>query len=367
MADTSVQFNGWAAKKNWSPEDPLEKWSYNPPKLGPNDVTIAIDYCGICGSDLHTILPGEKGGWSPKPRSEMDPVIVGHEIVGKVVEVGSQVKDHKVGDIVGVGAQARSCMDCEFCTTERKPLCPKTVSTYNAKYHHLPDYKLSSQGGYADKIRVHEHWVLPIPKSLDPKVVGPLMCAGITLYAPLKRHGAGPGKTVGVMGVGGLGHMGIKWAKAMGCERVVAVSHSDKKKDAATKLGATDYCNFSDEKDVAQWSAKLDLLVVTSFSNDTNWDAVMGLTKMDGGVTCVVAAPNEAMKHVYAFSLLTSQRVLTGSLIGDPTLIKEMLEFAAKHNITPDVEIVPMSQANDAVLKQHEGKARFRYVLDAHA
>ncbi|RKP00884.1 hypothetical protein CXG81DRAFT_26423 [Caulochytrium protostelioides] len=367
MADTAVEFSGWAAKKNWGPETPLEKWSYNPPKLGPNDVTIAIDYCGICGSDLHTILPGEKGGWSTQSREEMDPVIAGHEIVGKVVEVGSQVKDHHVGDIVGVGPQVRSCLECDMCTSNRGNLCSKRTSTYNAKYHDMPGYKLCTQGGYADKIRVHEHWVLPIPKGLDPKVVGPLMCAGVTTYAPLKRFNIGPGKSVGVVGIGGLGHLALQWARAMKADHVVAISHSDKKKDAAQKFGATDYCDSSKPESMDRWKGKLDLVLITSFGNDTEWTPIIDLTKYDGGITCFLAIPSEPLKNIKAITMCQSQRMITGSFIGDPAVTAEMLRFAEEHKIAPQIEVHPMRHVNEVLKMQDDGKARFRYVLDNHA
>ncbi|KAG9410910.1 hypothetical protein AC1031_018937 [Aphanomyces cochlioides] len=275
------------------------------------DVEIQITHCGICGSDLHTI----SGGWG-----EIEyPMVVGHEIVGHVVRVGSKVDPVKyaIGTRVGVGGECGSCLNCKHCLRDRENLCRKMVFTYNSKTRE----GYTTQGGYADYYRCHYKFAVPIPAGLSSESAAPMMCAGITTYAPLKEHGAGPGKKVAVLGIGGLGH---QWAVALGAE-VTALSSSDKKSDPAAVKAAED---------------SFDILLCTSYSDKTDWNILLSM----------VATGGKFINFV-------------GSAIGSPAQQEEMLAFAVEKGINSIVEVMPMSDAKKALQRVHNGDARFRIVL----
>ncbi|KAF8916951.1 hypothetical protein BGZ58_005173, partial [Dissophora ornata] len=225
--DTTVSFNGWAS----SGDTILKKFSYHPRPIGPKDVEIEISHCGICGSDIHTIT----GGWGELKNG---PCIPGHEIVGKVVAVGKD-SCHKIDDLVGVGAMVDACGECDECKSGFDQFCSKSAFTYNSTYKDGRGGK--TYGGYADRIRVNSEFAFKIPSQISAAEAAPLLCAGITTYAPLKQHGAGPGMRVGIIGIGGLGHLAIQWASAMNCDEVVAISTSDSKREESKKLGATKF------------------------------------------------------------------------------------------------------------------------------
>ncbi|PPQ66634.1 hypothetical protein CVT24_006926 [Panaeolus cyanescens] len=325
--------------------------SAKPKPIGPHDVDIKIHFCGVCASDIHTIT----GGWG-KPRL---PVIPGHEIVGVVAHVGPEVTTAKVGDRVGVGAQVSACLECHKCKNGNEQHCSKCVYTYNSVY---PDGTVS-QGGYATAIRVHEHFAFPIPDSMKLEEAACFFCAGLTVFSPLKRYGAGPGKRVGLVGLGGLGHFTLQFARALGCEEVVAFSHSSRKKEDAMKLGATKFVETSQEGFEKPLKGTLDLIICTA-----NVSAGLPLnelcTTLDvGGKMIIVALPDDALPPIKAATLAVGGILIGGSSLGSRAECLEMLEVAAKHNVKPWIEILPMKDASKAVNNLHNGQVRYRQVL----
>ncbi|KAH9130283.1 hypothetical protein LEN26_008678 [Aphanomyces euteiches] len=315
-------------------------------------VEIKITHCGICGSDLHTIT----GGW----RQIKYPIVVGHEIIGHVTRVGSKVDATKyaIGARVGVGAQCGSCLDCSSCKVNRENLCStRWIGTYNGT---TPEGYIT-QGRYADYYRCHYKFVVPIPEGLSSESAAPMMCAGVTTYSPLKTHGAGPGKKVGVVGIGGLGHLGIQWAVALGAE-VTALSSSDKKeKESKELLGAHHYLNYSDAEAVKAATKSFDIILCTSYSTTTNWDMLLSLVATEGKFI-LVGLPEKPIS-LAAFSVVPRQITFVGSIIGSPAQIEEMLAFAVEKGVNSIVEVMPMSEAAAALQRVHNGQARFRIVL----
>ncbi|KAI8910491.1 chaperonin 10-like protein [Gorgonomyces haynaldii] len=346
------QYNGYAAFAAGEEALDLKPHAYPARSFGPNDVEIKIICTSICGSDVHTIM----GHWGPITY----PQVVGHEIIGHVVKIGENVdaKKYAIGTRVGVGAQCGSCHSCKYCDAGKEPLCNGNIFTYNTK---LPDGYIT-QGGYADFYRCDSAFVFPIPEHLDSALAAPLMCAGITVYAPLKRHGAGVGKKVGIIGIGGLGHLALQFAVAMGAE-VTAISTSNRKeKEAKELLGAHHFLNSKDQEAMAKAALSFDLVICCAFGNDTNWGQLLSLVEKDG--TFVMLALPEKPLTIHAFSLVASQVKMTGSLIGSPEEIEEMLEFASKHDVKPIVEKRPMTDAAAAIKKMHHEGARYRIVLE---
>ncbi|KAJ3325773.1 hypothetical protein HDU76_013133 [Blyttiomyces sp. JEL0837] len=345
MTSTLTKIRGFAA---YSKDEPLKPFEYTPRPLGEEDVTLKIMYCGICGSDIHTI----DSGWGPTSY----PCIVGHEIVGRVVEVGSQVSHLKIGDRVGVGAQSYACLKCETCKEGCDNLCPKAVGTYNSRYAD----GFISQGGYADYVRLSSFHAFKIPEKLASDVVAPLLCAGVTVFAPLRRFGAGPGKVVGVAGIGGLGHLAVQFASKMGAH-TVAVSTTASKKSAATTLGAHSFVALSSRDDLKKARGSMDLLVVTATDPSGSVDVLLSLLKHNG-VLVLVGAPETSITTM-PFSLIIKQRAIVGSSIGSRKDVTDMLDFAAEKGVMPWIEVEDMEKCNDAVQRVREGTPRFRVVL----
>lgn len=318
------------------------------------DVDIQISHCGICGSDIHTL----RSGWGPTPY----PVCVGHEIVGKAVRVGSKVgKGIKVGDRVGVGAQALSCLkgDCEECQNGMEQHCQHTVNTFASPY---PDGQMS-YGGYADYNRTNSHFVFKIPEEISSEDAAPMLCGGITVYSPLKQNGCGPGKRVGIIGVGGLGHFGVLFAKALGASRVVGISrHTDKRSDVLS-MGADEYIATSDEPDWNKTHARsLDLIICTVSSPSMPLMKYLQLLRVKG-TFIQVGAPEDKLPDMNAFAFIAKGVKFGGSMIGAPHEIEEMLKLAAEKGIKPWIQSVPMKEANRAVVDMDAGKARYRITL----
>lgn len=333
---------------------PLKYWDFDRRDVGADDVQIDILYCGVCHSDIHCA----RGEWM-----EMQyPQVVGHEIVGKVTAVGTNVKNHKIGDMVGVGCLVDSCRECSPCKHDLENYCEKGMAggTYMGieKQTGRP-----TQGGYSSTIVVDNHFVLNIPANLDPARAAPLLCAGITLYSPLRHWGAGPGKTVGIVGLGGLGHMGVKLAHAMGAKVILFTTSPNKVADGK-KLGADDVVISKDEKDMARYAGQLDFIVNTvSAPHDLN--PFLGLLKLDGTLV-LVGAPPAATPHPSpaVFNLLMKRIAIAGSAIGGIKETQEMLDFCGKHNVMPEVEMTSMQDINkawDRVLKQD---VKYRFVID---
>ncbi|KIV99666.1 uncharacterized protein PV09_08721 [Verruconis gallopava] len=349
------QFKGFVARSAVPPGH-LEWAPLKVKPFGPSDIDIEISHCGICGSDLHTL----RGGW----KNTHYPVCVGHEIVGRAIRVGdaaSKLGRIKVGDRVGVGAQALSCLNCEECKAGMESYCSRgNVGTYNSRY---PDGNYS-MGGYATHTRVHEHFVVRIPDGLSSADAAPMLCGGITVYSPLKKWGCGPGKKVGIVGVGGLGHFGVLFAKALGADKVVAISRSASKRADALAMGADMYIATAEED---KWSRKhartLDLIICTVSGANMPLAQYLSLLRTDGTFV-QVGAPEDRLPALNAFHFISKGVKMTGSSIGAPAEIEEMLEFAAEKSIKPWIEVRPMKEADQAVRDLEDGKAKYRYVLE---
>jgi len=317
----------------------------------PHDVEIDILFCGVCHSDLHTA----RSEWG----ASRYPCVPGHEIVGRVVRVGDHVSKFRAGDLVGVGCMVDSCRDCQHCRDGLEQYCePGMTGTYNSPDKHLPGNP--TFGGYSEKIVVDEAFVLRIPDGLDPAAAAPLLCAGITTYSPLRHWGVGPGQTVGVVGIGGLGHMGIKIARAMGA-RVVAFTTSETKFAEARRLGADDVVLSTDAGQMAAYRGTLHL-VLDCVSARHNVNAYLSLLRVDGSLV-LVGAPEHPLP-VAAFSLIPGRKTLAGSMIGGIAETQEMLDFCAEHRIPADIELIPIQQINEAYERLLKGDVQYRFVID---
>jgi alcohol dehydrogenase (NADP+) len=318
--------------------------------VGANDVLIRIEYAGICHSDIHTV----NGDWGPQPF----PVVPGHEIVGVVTEVGADVTKHRVGDRVGVGCMVNSCGECANCLGGDEQYCSQgMVPTYAGTDRD----GTTTQGGYSTHVVVDAGYVLSVPDGIDPAAAAPLLCAGITTYAPLRRWGAGPGRKVAVVGLGGLGHMAVKLAHAMGAE-VTVLSQSLKKQEDGLRLGADSYFATSDPTTFEQLAGRFDLIVNT-VSAPIDLDAYLSLVAVDGALVNV-GAPAEPLS-VNVFSLIGARRSFAGSMIGGIALTQEMLDFCAEHGICAEVEVIPADKVNDAYERVLASDVRYRFVIDA--
>ena len=392
------KIRGWACKGKG---ERLEEWSYEAWPIENDDIEIEITHCGkslffclflvilslfkltlmtiriegICHSDIHTL----DSGWGEAKY----PVITGHEIVGKVSKVGPKATSQfKVGDRVGVGAQCSSCHQCSDCKSSAENLCGNRIFTYNATY---PNGKIA-YGGYADKVRVPAPFALKVPDSLESADAAPLFCAGVTVFAPLKRHMT-PGCTVGVIGIGGLGHLAIQFAKALGAHDVVAITSSESKQKDALKLGATKIVNSRDAQAMKDAAKSVDLIICTVCSHEVNWGSYISLVK-NYGTFCVVGgiSLHSSINYISSLdlilplsnpplvpednislplgSLIFPQVSLVGSIIGSPRDIQEMLDCAAKFGVKPWIEKTPMNKVNEAIARVRKNDIKFRFVLE---
>ena len=311
---------------------------------------INILYCGICHSDIHQA----RDEWG----NSSFPMVPGHEITGVVSRVGDKVSHYKVGDKVGVGCFVDSCRNCEPCNKSLQQFCDNGMSlTYNGLEQ---DKKTPTMGGYSGQIVVNENYVYRIPGNLPLDSAAPLLCAGITLYSPLKRWKAGPGKNVAIIGLGGLGHMGVKLAHALGAE-VTVLSHSLKKLEEGKKLGADHFYATTNSETFTKLAGHFDLIINT-VSAEINWNLYLDLLKTDG--TMVVVGVPDKQVPISAFSLIMRRRNLAGSLIGGYNETQEMLDFCGKHNITSDIEVIPIQKVNEAYERVLKSDVRYRFVID---
>jgi alcohol dehydrogenase (NADP+) len=317
--------------------------------VGPNDVLIEVQYAGICHSDIHTV----NGDWGPQPF----PVVPGHEIVGVVTEVGAGVTRHQVGDRVGVGCMVNSCGECDNCRNGDEQYCLQGMV---ATYAGTDRDGSTTQGGYSTHVVVDADYVLSVPESIDAAAAAPLLCAGITTYAPLRRWGAGPGKRVAVVGLGGLGHMAVKLASAMGAQ-VTVLSQSLKKQEDGLRLGAHDYFATSDPDTFARLAGRFDLIVNT-VSAPIDANAYLSLLAVDGALVNV-GAPAEPFS-LNVMSLIGGRRTFAGSMIGGLGLTQEMLDFCAEHGIGAEVEVISAGQVNEAYGRVLASDVRYRFVID---
>lgn len=330
----------------------LEPMDISRREPGPHDVQIAIAYCGVCHSDVHQA----RAEWA----GTLFPCVPGHEIVGRVTAVGSEVTGHKEGDLVGVGCIVDSCKHCEDCEEGLENYCDHIVGTYNGPTEDAPGHTL---GGYSQQIVVHERYVLRIHHPEDQlAAVAPLLCAGITTYSPLRHWQVGPGKKVGVVGIGGLGHMGIKIAHAMGAH-VVAFTTSESKREAAKALGADDVVVSRNPEEMQAHTKSLDFILNT-VAAPHNLDAFTALLKRDGTMT-LVGAPATPHPSPEVFSLIMKRRSIAGSMIGGIPETQEMLDFCAEHGIVADIEMIRADEINEAWERMIKGDVKYRFVIDS--
>jgi len=334
--------------KNWST---FKKQEFKLKKFEDHDIDVAIDACGVCGSDVHTIT----GGWGDAPL----PLCVGHEVVGRAVRVGDKVKDIKVGDRVGVGAQIGADLTCDNCKADQENYCPNSIDTYGAPY---PDGTIS-QGGYASHIRAHEYFTFKIPDNIETAIAAPMLCAGITVYSPLVRLGTGPGKTVGIVGLGGLGHFAVLWAAALGAE-VYVLSHSPHKKEDALKLGAKHFIDTSKEDWHKDHAFKFDFLLNTAdmthkFDLSQYFSTIKVMGKFHN-----VGMPDEPIEvNLQAFA--SNGCYLGTSHIGNRPEMLAMLKLASEQNIKSWVETIDISEegCKEAVERVKNNKVHYRFTL----
>ncbi|MEG3956307.1 NAD(P)-dependent alcohol dehydrogenase [Microcoleus sp. herbarium2] len=318
--------------------------------LTEHDVQIEILFCGICHSDLHMVR-NEWGGGT------VYPIVPGHEMVGRITQVGSAVTKYKPGDLAGVGCMVDSDGTCPQCKANLEQFCPNLTLTYNSPDKHLGGV---TYGGYSDSIVVDERFVLRVPTNLDLPGVAPLLCAGITTYSPLRHWGVTKGNKVGVVGLGGLGHMGVKFARAFGAHVVVFTTSPDKKEDAL-RLGADEVVVSRNADEMQKHAGSFDFILDTvSANHDIN--AYLNLLRLDGNIT-LVGVPEKPLE-VAAFSLIMARRSLSGSNIGGIAETQEMLDFCGEHNITADVEVIPIQKVNEAYERLLKSDVKYRFCID---
>jgi uncharacterized zinc-type alcohol dehydrogenase-like protein len=318
----------------------LEPFEYDPGELEADQVEIDISFCGVCHSDLSML----NNAWE---MSEY-PLVPGHEIVGKIGAVGERVAHLKPGQSVGLGWFSKSCMMCSECMSGNYNLCPTAEGIIIGRH-----------GGFANKVRADKAWVIPLPEGINLATAGPLFCGGITVFNPIIQNDIRPTDRVGVVGIGGLGHMALLFLKAWGCE-VTAFSSSPDKKAEARELGAHHFVSTHDADSIDKLSNSLNMILVTA-NVDLNWDAYINALRPKGKLHIVGAAPSVSAT---VFPMILGQKSFGGSPLGSPATMAIMLEFAARHNIRPVTETFPVSKVNDAIEKLRTGKPRFRLVLE---
>ncbi|GAA5524702.1 aldehyde reductase Ahr [Microbulbifer aestuariivivens] len=320
----------------------LSPYQYDPGALKPDEVEIDVMYCGLCHSDV-SIIDNDWGMSSY-------PVVPGHEVVGRIGQVGEQVTYLHQGQLVGLGWHSGYCNHCHSCNSGHQNLCVE--ATHTIVGHH---------GGFADKVRAQAEAVVPIPDSIDPAKAGPLFCAGITVFNPLVQFDIKPNSHVGVIGIGGLGHLALQFLNAWGCE-VTAFTSSDSKRDEALQLGAHHTLNSRDETAVGEAAGRFDVIIST-VNAKLDWNLYLSTLKPQGRLHFVGATTDPL--DISVFPLIMGQRQVSGSPVGSPDTIAQMLEFAARHKVEPKVEMFPMSKVNEAIVHLKKGDARYRIVLEA--
>jgi len=341
-----MKSHGYAAHDKKSPLVPFD---FDRREPGPNDVVVEIDYCGICHSDIHQVRD-EWGG-------SIYPMVPGHEIVGHVTAVGASVTKFKKGDLAGVGVMVDSCRICENCKAEAQPYCVKgMVGTYNAR-----DYKGElTFGGYSNNIVIDEKYTFTISPKLNLAAVAPLLCAGITTYSPLRHWKAGKGKKVGVAGLGGLGHMGLKFAHSFGAH-VVQFTTSENKVEDAKKLGADEVVITKDANALAKHAGSFDFILdCVSAEHDIN--SYLNLLRLDGTL-CSVGLPEQPLS-IAPFAILANRRSLSGSMVGGMAETQEMLDYCAEHGIVSDIEMTSFDKLPEAYERVIKGDVKYRFVID---
>ena len=342
-----IPVNSYAAM---SSNTPLEAYNFERRAVGPDDVQIDILFCGVCHSDLHQV----KNEWG----GSQYPMVPGHEIVGTVLSVGTNVTKFKVGDLAGVGVMVDSCKTCKTCAQDLEQYCEEGfVGTYNNKERNSDKITM---GGYSTKIVVDEYYTFKIAPTLPLAAVAPLLCAGITTYSPLVYAGVKKGMKVAVVGLGGLGHMGVKFAVSFGAE-VTVISTSPSKEADAKKLGATHFLVSTDKEAMSKYNNYFDV-ILDAISANHDYTSYLNLLGIDGKLM-VVGLPIESPK-VQPFSLVTNRRSVIGSCIGGMKETQEMLDYCAEHNIVSEIEVIPMQKINEAYDRMLKGDVKYRFVID---
>ena len=332
-----MKVNAYAVKE---PKGKLEPFSYELGKLSPENIDIKVSYCGVCHSDIN-MMNNEWG-------MTQYPIVPGHEIIGEIVAAGNAVKNLKVGDTVGLGWMSSSCMSCSECMSGDHNLCSNSEGTIIGRH-----------GGFAEYVRSHWSWAIPIPKGMDLSKTGPLLCGGITVFSPLFSSNIKPTDSVGVIGIGGLGHLALKFLKHWGCD-VIAFSSNPSKKNQILSMGANKVIDSKDSEDLKSVAGKLKFILNTT-NVSLDWDSYLTALSPKGKLH-TVGAVLEPME-IPAFSLIMGDKSVGGSPIGSPELIRLMLEFCNRHNIYPNTEEFLMENANEAIEHLNQGKARYRIVL----
>jgi uncharacterized zinc-type alcohol dehydrogenase-like protein len=341
------KINAYAA---YDSKEDLKPFPIQRREPGPHDIVIAIEYCGICHSDVHQV----QADWG----ASIFPMVPGHEIVGRVAKIGSAVSRFQVGDPVGVGCFVDSCRKCDPCKKGLEQYCENSlILTYNGMEK---DGKTPTYGGYSKQITVDENYVLKIPANMPLDKTAPLLCAGITTYSPLRHWKIKPNDKVAVVGLGGLGHMAVKIASAMGA-KVTVLSTSDRKREDALSFGASDFANTSHSDVFNKYANYFDFMINTVAAN-IDLNQYLSLLKLDG--TIVTVGLPEKPTEVNAFSLILKRRSLAGSVIGGIKETQEMLDFCAKHGLTAEIELIPINKVNEAYARLVKSDVRYRFVID---
>ncbi|WP_028282119.1 NAD(P)-dependent alcohol dehydrogenase [Olleya marilimosa] len=346
MATTTVKaYGATAATEDLKPLDIKRR------AVGTDDVKIDITYCGVCHSDIHTVRNDWKGSTYP--------VVPGHEIIGRVTEVGTGVNNYKVGDLVGVGCLVDSCQTCSSCNQDLEQFCENgTTWTYNSPDKHIEGQQ--TYGGYSTSVVVDEKFVLRIPENIDEAATAPLLCAGITTWSPLSHWKVKKGDKVGVIGLGGLGHMGVKFANALGAHVVMITTSPEKGKDAK-RLGAHEVLVSKDEEDMKKHQGSFDFILNT-IPVGHEMDPYLGLLKIDA--TMVLVGAIEALEPFHGGNIIMGRKRIAGSLIGGIKETQEMLDFCGEHNITSDIELIDMQDINKAYDRVTSNDVKYRFVID---
>ncbi|ODO07510.1 alcohol dehydrogenase (NADP+) [Cryptococcus wingfieldii CBS 7118] len=327
----------------------LKEYELEP--LAEDRITVAVECCGVCGSDHHTVC----GGWGP---FQTKFVVTGHEVIGKIVEVGDKVTEFKVGDRVGVGAQVGSCGECKPCKgPNAENYCVKPVHGYNSHWHDGSEH----HGGYSTHVRSSERFTFPIPEALESTRAASMLCAGITVFAPLVRNGTGPGKKVGVVGLGGLGHYAVLFGTALGAE-VTVFSRTDDKKEDALAMGAKNFIATADPNFAKGHELEFDLIIVTASSNKLPINDFLSLLDIDKKLV-FVGLPEEGLANITSQALSGNAASLSSSHLGNKSEVKQMLQLAADKNVQPWVEVLPMKDATKAIKAVENSTVRYRTVL----
>jgi alcohol dehydrogenase (NADP+) len=346
-------FEGWVAKDPSSIEGNMQWEEYQPKPFGTDDIDVKISHCGVCASDMSHL----QSGWKPADY----PIVVGHEIVGRVVRVGKAVQGVAVGDRVGIGAQCKACLECERCKKDQEQHCSRDfVTTYDARFSDGS----KAYGGYAKYWRGPAAFAFHVPEGMASEIAGPMLCGGLTVFNPLVDNKAGPGKRVAIVGIGGLGHFGVLFAKALGCDTVTAISRSFSKKEDAIKMGADNFIATGEESEWwKKYADRFDLIISTISGSGFEVDKYLNLLDVNGTMI-QVGAPEDPIPAFNAFALLRKNLKLGGSLIGSRKRVREMLELASKTDLKAWIQIKPMSEANDVVVAMKTKGARYRFVLE---